>query len=59
MLTKHVTCLDELDFVTQTTENRMILDELVLRVKAALAMLASVTANDVKVFTRLLGRIPS
>ncbi|KAF3672484.1 Pectinesterase 2.1 [Capsicum annuum] len=59
VLTNHVTCLDELDSVTKTTENGMILDELLSRAKAALAMLASVTAKNEEVFTPLLGRMPS
>ncbi|KAF3644648.1 hypothetical protein FXO38_00704 [Capsicum annuum] len=37
----------------------MILDELVLRSKAALAMVASVMAKNEEVFIRFLGRMPS
>ncbi|KAF3671961.1 Pectinesterase 2.1 [Capsicum annuum] len=59
VLTNYVTYLDELYSVTKTTENRMILDELVLRAKAVLAMLASVMAKNEEVFTRLLGRMLS
>ncbi|KAM3204763.1 Pectinesterase 3 [Capsicum baccatum] len=37
----------------------MILDEFVLRAKAALAMIASVTAKNKEVFMWLLGRMSS
>ncbi|PHU09172.1 Pectinesterase 2.1 [Capsicum chinense] len=59
VLTNYVTYLDELYSVTKTTENRMILDELVLRAKAVLAMLASVMAKNEEVFMQLLGRMLS
>ncbi|MCD7463898.1 hypothetical protein HAX54_051675 [Datura stramonium] len=57
VLTNHVTCLDELDFVA---ENGKLVDELVSRAKTALAMLASVTTtqND-EVFRPLLGKMPA
>ncbi|PHU04847.1 Pectinesterase 3 [Capsicum chinense] len=42
-----------------STENKMILDESVLRAKAALAMIASVTAKNKEVFMWLLGRMSS
>lgn len=58
VLTNHVTCLDELGFVTKTTENGTILEDLVPRAKAALAMLASVTTPNEEVFRPLLGKMP-
>ncbi|CAN4102760.1 unnamed protein product [Withania somnifera] len=59
VLTNHVTCLDELDSVTKTTENGTGLDELIPTAKAALAMLASVTTQDEEAFRPLLGKMPS
>ncbi|XP_060187559.1 pectinesterase 2.1-like [Lycium barbarum] len=58
VLTNHVTCLDGLNSVTKATVNGTILDELVSRAKAALAMLASVTTPNEKVFMPLLGKMP-
>ncbi|KAK4355276.1 hypothetical protein RND71_024247 [Anisodus tanguticus] len=57
-LTNHVTCLDELNSATKTTETGTVLVELVSRAKAALAMLASVTTQNEDVFRPLLGKMP-
>ncbi|CAN4104067.1 unnamed protein product [Withania somnifera] len=59
VLTNHVTCLDELDSFTRTTENGSVLDELIPRAKAALAILASATTPNEEVFRLLIGKMPS
>ncbi|NP_001312443.1 pectinesterase 2.1-like [Nicotiana tabacum] len=59
MLTNHVTCLDGLNSLSNTTSIGTILEELISRAKTALAILASVTTPNEEVFTPLSGRMPS